>query len=192
MAEAHVHRETAVEYFKELVEAAVEHQRLEADEATFYYIVNLLAGYVQAGVGEEFDQPLGVKFAEALQAAGNRQRDGLRRVGDASLFLAGFFSDSLSRRLVDVDYYTTLGAYSYGTLGQSGGMLAGTYSELADKFARFVDVLSEVSGRSRLTSNTDLLRLYERWMRTRSRLAGSLLAARGIVPMALPPSRSVQ
>lgn len=192
MAETHVRRETPVEYFKELVESAVEHQGLEADETTFYYVVNLLAGYVQTDVGHTFGEPLGVAFAEALQAAGSRKRRGLRRVGDASLFVAGFFSDSLSQKLVDVDYYTTLGAYSYGTLGQSDDVLAGTYAELADKFARFVDVLGEVSGRSRLTSNTDLLRLYERWMRTQSRLAGSLLVARGIMPVASPPSGLVQ
>jgi hypothetical protein len=46
----------------------------------------------------------------------------------------------------------------------------------------FVDVLSEVSERSSLSSNTDLLRLYERWLRTGSTRSGYLLAERGVVP----------
>ncbi len=195
MAEAHVRHESPLEYFKELVEAAVEHQGLEADEMTAYYLVNLLAGHVcphgedDASLGGE---PLGMQFARALQAGGSRQRDGLRRVGDASLFVAGFFSDSLKRKLVDVDYYSSLGSYAYGTLSQSDDLLAPTFAELAEKFAAFVDVLGEVSGRSGLTSNSDLLRLYERWMRTRSRHAGSLLVERGIVPTTAPPSKFVQ
>ena len=56
------------------------------------------------------------------------------------------------------------------------------FSELAEKFTRFVDVLSEVSDRSGTNSSTDLLRLYEKWLRTRSPRNGDLLLERGIVP----------
>jgi hypothetical protein len=58
------------------------------------------------------------------------------------------------------------------------------FDELSGKFAAFVDVLNEVSEQSALTSNSDLLRLYERWLRTGSRRSGDVLAARGIVPTA--------
>ena len=187
--------ESAVEYFKELVEAAVERQRLEADELTSFYVVNLLAGCVrlQSGAtGWAANEPLGLEFVKALHAAGSQQRDGLRRVGDASLFVTGFFSDSLKRRLVDIDYYTTLGVSAYGALGQGDDLLAPTFAELADKFVGFVDVLADVSGRSGLTSNADLLRLYERWVLTRSRHAGTLLAERGIVPNEAAPTKFVQ
>ena len=88
-------------------------------------------------------ESLGVQFVRAMQDTGSRQRDSLRRVGDASLFVAGFFSDSLKRRLVDVDYYATLGAHAYSTLGRGGDYLAPTFAELAEKFLRFIDVLSE-------------------------------------------------
>jgi hypothetical protein len=59
-----------------------------------------------AGADQE---ALGVRLMKALQSAGVVQRDGLRRVGDASLFISGFFADSLNRSLVDVDYYIDLG-----------------------------------------------------------------------------------
>ena len=45
-----------------------------------------------------------------------------------------------------------------------------------------MDVLSEVSDRSAKSSSTDLLRLYEKWLRTRSPRNGDLLLERGIVP----------
>jgi hypothetical protein len=48
----------------------------------------------------------------------------------------------------------------------------------------FVDVLSDVSARTSLTNDADLLRLYEKWVRTGSKRNGDLLAERGIVPNA--------
>jgi hypothetical protein len=43
-------------------------------------------------------------------------------------------------------------------------------------------VLSEVSERSSCASNVDLLRLYERWLKTGSRRCGQLLLERGVMP----------
>src|SRR5690606_17700600 len=95
----------------------------------------------------------------------------------------GFFSDSLNRRLVDVDYYIQLGECAYGSLARRGDPALGeVYDELAEKFTAMVDVLTEVSERSALTSDSDVLRLYERWMRTRSRRSSERLVAKGIVP----------
>ena len=87
---------------------------------------------------------------KALQAAGVRQRDELRQVGDLSLFISGFFSDSLNRSLVDVDYYIQLGEHAYGSLARQGdGTFGDVFDELAGKFPAFVDVLGEVSERTR-------------------------------------------
>jgi hypothetical protein len=66
------------------------------------------------------------------------------------------------------------------------------FAELADKFVDFVDVLSEVSERSSCASNTDLLRLYERWLKTGSPHSGQLLVERGVVPNASLRATRVQ
>jgi hypothetical protein len=115
-------------------------------------------------------------------------------VGDLSLFISGFFSDSLNRRLVDVDYYIQLGERAYGSLARRAvdDTFTDVFDELSEKFTAFVDVLGEVSERTALTSDADVLRLYEKWMRTRSRRSGDLLAARGIVPNASVASRFIQ
>lgn len=189
-----VRSESPTEYFRELVESAMHHQHLDAHELTSFYVVNLLTGFIHLdhSPGGD-DQPLGVKLVQAMQAAGMAQRDALRQVGDVSLFISGFFADSLSRGLVDVDYYIQLGERAYGSLAHQGGRdsFGDVFEELSAKFSGFVDVLSEVSERTSLTSNTDLLRLYEKWQRTGSRRSGDLLAARGIVPTAVR-SRFVQ
>jgi hypothetical protein len=192
MPEGLVHRESPVEYFKGLIDRALQHQRLDSSESTTFYIVQLLAGYVTAG-GSLDDEPMALRLARALQTGGVRQREGLRQIGDLSLFISGFFSDSLNRRLVDVDYYVALGGYAYGSLGRHDeDSRARIFAELAEKFVRYVDVLCEVSERTTLASNADLLRLYEKWLRTGSPRDGERLAERGIVPNASIGNRFIQ
>jgi hypothetical protein len=193
MPDAIVRSESPKEYFRELVETALQRQHLAAGELTSFYLVNLLAGFVHfetspAAGGE----PLGIRLAQAMQAAGARQRDGLRQVGDLSLFISGFFADSLNRSLVDIDYYIQLGACAYGSLARSDAALGEVFDELAGNFPAFVDVLNEVSDRTSATSNSDLLRLYEKWLRTGSRRTGDILVSKGLVPNASVGSRFIQ
>lgn len=186
MADGLVRNESPLEFFKEQVEGAMERQRLQTSAWTSYYVVNLLAGFVALdrpmAVGFD-DEPLGMRLARALQADGATKREGLRSVGDAALFLVGFFSDSLNRRVTDVDYYISLGGSAYARLaGCEEDAFADVFGEIADKFVPLADVLADISDRARLSRNTDLLRLYERWLRTGSARDWDLLAQKGLVP----------
>jgi hypothetical protein len=187
MADSLVRAQSPVEFFKEQVEAACTRQQLHPQPLTSYYVVSLLSDFTHLGkasAGASVGEPLGVKLLRALDSGGTIQRLGLKQVGDAALFISGFFSDSLRGSLVDVDYYVSLGGYAYRSLGTSDDTLSPIFSELSDKFMAFVDVLSEVSARTQLTNDADLLRLYEKWLRTGSRHNGELLAEHGIVPTA--------
>jgi hypothetical protein len=53
-------------------------------------------------------------------------------------------------------------------------------------------VLSEVSERTFCASNADLLRLYEKWLKTGSRRSGQLLVERGVVPNASITTTRIQ
>jgi hypothetical protein len=195
MGMAHVHRETPAEYFRSLVESALEHQHVKARALTSYYLVNLLCDSLRVGAGGAplDDEPLALRLARALESGGEEQRARLRTLGDVSLFVSGFFSDSLRRKVVDVDYYVSMGEYAYASLSRwERDTFAETFGELADRFSAFVDVLGEVSEQSGLTSNNDLLRLYERWLRTGSRRSGQQLAERGIVPNASIGTKFIQ
>lgn len=189
MADTLVRAQSPVEFFKEQVEAACERQHLHPQPLTAYYVVSLLSdfthlGSASAGAAVGGREALGVRLLRALDRGGTDQRRGLKEVGDASLFITGFFSDSLRRSLVDVDYYVSLGGYAYRSLGTSDDTLSPIFAELSEKFTAFVDVLSDVSARTLLTNDADLLRLYEKWLRTGSRRNGELLVERGIVPNA--------
>jgi hypothetical protein len=189
-----VRQESAIEYFKELVDDAIAHQGLAARELTAFYVVHLLASFLQRPAGDAEDEaPLAVRLGRALERGGFEQRANLKQIGDQSLFVSGFFSDSLNRKLVDVDYYARIGGYAYQALSRfETDTFSPVFAELGDKFGGFVDVLSEVSERTACSSNGDLLRLYEKWLKTGSRRAGQLLVERGVVPNASVRSTRVQ
>src|SRR5437660_10135438 len=191
MAESVFRRDPGGEYFKAVVEGGLGHQRLNAGELTAYYVVNLLTGFLQRPAGD--DAPLAIRLAQALESGGLQQRTTLKEIGDLSLFVSGFFSDSLRRKLVDVDYYVSIGGCAYNALSRADtDTLSPVFGELSEKFVGFVDVLSEVSERTSCSTNGDLLRLYERWLKTRSRRSGQLLAERGVVPNASIKSNLIQ
>jgi hypothetical protein len=190
-----VRRESAVEFFKELVDGALAHQGLAANELTSFYVVQLLANFIQrrASGDEDDTAPLALRLALALEGGGTRRRTTLKQIGDLSLFVSGFFSDSLNRKIVDVDYYVSIGGCAYTALSRyETDTFSTVFAELAEKFVGFVDVLSEVSERTSCASNADVLRLYERWLRTGSRRSGQLLIERGVVPNSSVKSNLVQ
>lgn len=187
--------QSPAEYFKEMVEASLVRQRIQAGDLTAYYLVNLLCQFVRldARVQPDVEAPLAFRLARALDSAGIEQRERLRRLGDFSLFVSGFFSDSLQRRAVDVDYYVSMGEYAYGSLSRREAEgFADVFAELSRKFVGFMDVLSDISERTALSSSTDVLRLYEKWLRTGSARTGNQLIDRGIVPNQSIGSRFVQ
>ena len=178
--------QTPAEYFKELVEESLTRQQLTAGDLTEYYLVNLLCQYVRLDVRgdqSEHEQPLAIRLVRALESAGAEQRSRLRRLGDHSLFMSGFFSDSFRRRSVDVDYYKSMGEYAYGSLSRSDDeAFADVFAELARKFVGYMDVFTDISERTSVAGRPDALRLYERWLWTGSAQDGQRLVESGILP----------
>ena len=192
--DAVLREQTPAEYFKEQVESALARQHLQAGDMTEYYLVNLLCQYVRLDQTAQTDhgEPLAVRLARALQTGGNEQRARLRSLGDFSLFTAGFFSDSLNRRQVDVDYYVSMGEFAYASLSRAEDAFKEVFAELSRKFVGFSDVLADISERTALTSNHDVLRHYEKWLRTGSDRDGQRLIERGIVPNSSVGKRFLQ
>lgn len=81
------------EFFHEVVRGALETVEVEASEPASWYLVGLLGDMTRARI---MDEPLGVKLAQAGEDPGERVRT-LKQVGDTSLYVAGFFAESLSR-----------------------------------------------------------------------------------------------
>ena len=182
------------DYFRESLHSALEHQHVAVGGETEQYVVNLLtifarseALYEQTPDGAHI-RPLVSMLTDALEAPTAEARcTGLQRLGDVSLFVAGFFAQGFARKLVDIDYHIAMGGRAYGTLSdavkRSGRPALGpVFGELAAKFQRLVDALNEVSEAGREHSDFDALRLYEIWLKTGSRRAEKLLAGLGVSP----------
>jgi hypothetical protein len=189
-----VRDETPVEFFREQLERALEHQHVATSEFTEFYLVNLLAGCVgsdplpapEPGYDE---MPLALVLARALQSSRRDRSRLLRALGDGALFTSGFFADSVQAGGVSLGYYRDLGGRAYMRLAREDGgheWSASVFAELASRFGQFADVLSEVAESSRLGGDRGILALYERWEQTRSRRAAALLARAGITPLPSP------
>lgn len=190
------------DYFRKSIDEAISKQRVDVHPHAAHYVVNLLTLFARSEElyedhGEAYGlKPLALMLVDAVDAASVEQRSfSLQRIGDVSLFIAGFFADSLAHRLVDIDYYIHMGGNAYGSLSEEirgttrGRALTHVYSELARKFQIVVDILNEVRDGARQSSDIDVLRTYEVWLRTGSRRAEALLRQNGVVPMPNAVSR---
>ena len=184
------------EFFQGRVNEAVENQHLDASAESVFYLINLLSTFASSEALFEdtpegpMIQPLALLYGEAMEAPSIEMRShALKRLGDVALFISGIFSDSLNRKVVDVDYYITMGGHAYGCLSSTSRQLARwqayseVFGELGAKFARFVDVLNEVGDQTSLRNDHDVMRLYEIWQRTGSRHARRQLQRLGIHPV---------
>jgi hypothetical protein len=178
------------EFFSDLLSRAIENQGARVQPFTELYLLNLLHEYlssealfVQGDDGSWQQKPLAFLLKEALEEQGPARVQMLRRLGDTSLFVSGFFPDSLSRRssLVDVDYYIAMGGRAYDAVGASARHSGkDLWNELSSRFRLLVDLLNEVSERTLASTDKGLVRLYERWMKTGSERLSGVLAARGV------------
>jgi len=167
------------EFFHDAVTTALSAVDLCASEPASWYLVGLLGEMTRVRIS---DEPLGLKLVAANQEPGERMRT-LKHVGDTSLYIAGFFAESLTRSLVDTEYYVGLGQSAYAQLARSFGgqrSLAEVYGELAEKFPQFVDVISEVRKRAEFAT-TDVGKLYELWLRTRDEWIENKLRSVGVL-----------
>jgi hypothetical protein len=180
------------EYFRQELHGALAHQRVAVEDQTEHYVVNMLTLFSRA---EQLHQgmpkgrllpPLAQMLATAVDASTAAEREqALQRLGDVSLFMAGFFAHGFARRLVDVDYHIAMGGRAYSTLASSLAhgprkVLATVFAELASKFQPIVDALGEISDSARVWSHRDVLRLYEIWLKTGSTRARRLLGDLGV------------
>jgi len=87
------------EFFHDALQSAFAKQRLSVEDQTEHYVVNLLTLFARSEALYEHTptgtrlKPLAVMLAEALEAPSTQDRHrSLQRLGDVSLFIAGFFA----------------------------------------------------------------------------------------------------
>jgi hypothetical protein len=192
--------ETPMELFRDLVTGALAHRRLRVQEVTEFYLVQLMARFLErdelfAGTADgEGMEPLAMLLLRALGESRQRRWEGLRMLGDTSLFLSGFFPDWVARSAMAPSYYVAMGERAYGTLATSKGPAgsAELFGEMSDHFEELVEVLAEIAEMQDLRSNRGLVRLYERFLHTGSERVAEQLRARGVALFAGPGARNMR
>lgn len=180
-------------YFQELVQKGLNQRKIQTFPLVETYLVNLLQYYLDARnlfeseyideSGQRAPQTLAEMFLLAQSADSFARMEMLRKLGDRTLYISGFFGDSLSRKIVDIDYYADIGGAAYASLARytREDTMARVYGAISERFLDFVDVLTYISHQSLVKSDQSILRLYERYMRTGSELAREKLAEMGVV-----------
>jgi hypothetical protein len=185
---------SVAEFFEEVVEDAMKVRGLNASEGATSYVVALLAELAKPGspVERTLERPLTLLLDEALHTNELAQRfEKLRTLGDGVLYSSGFFADHFEARGVDTKYVISIGQRAYenaGSLlrngnGEEEGKLD-IFGELSSDFAAFVAVLAEVANATvakGVATSRGVLKLYERWLKTKNDRLADALASQGFV-----------
>ena len=176
------------DYFRREVSRAIDTLKVECNEVTTFYLVNLLADFADSDelYEDAEDRPLALIYAKAMEAGPTERFRILKKLGDFALYISGYFSDSLAGKAVDVDYYIAMGSNAYGTASSilrtqpKGDVFGPVFNDLSGKFPSFVDVLAEISDSTANATDRDIMRLYELWEKTKSPRCANLLRRMGM------------
>jgi hypothetical protein len=177
-------------FFRTEVHKALSSLRVDCNDFTEFYLVNLLAEFGETEeLFEDADRPLALLYGKAMEAGPTERFRLLKKLGDFALYMSGYFSDSLSGKAVDVDYYISMGSTAYGSASKllraqpRGDVFGPVFNDLSGNFPAYVDVLAEVSDKNSVpaaTTDKDVMRLYELWVRTRSKRCEMILRKMGV------------
>lgn len=182
-------------FFQELVQKGMTQRKIRTYPLVENYLVNLLQHYLDARnlfdseYASENGQRNPTTLAEMYLTAQNSdpavRQELLRKLGDRALYISGFFGDSLSRKIVDIDYYAEIGGAAYASLAHCTreDTMVKVYDTFSRRFLEFVDVLTYISHHSFVKSDESILRLYDRYMRTGSELAKEKLIEMGVLTL---------
>lgn len=185
----------ANQYFETVVDSALKERKVNTFPLARDYLVTILSFYVPAGnlfdevneSGKRSQSMLAEALLSALNSEQNERAAKLKRMADRALYIAGFFADSLNRKLVDVDYYQEMGSTAYALLAENTreDLAAKVYREYATRFLAFMEVLSVIADQAKVNDEQNILRLYETYARTGSDLARERLLERGLIAVPL-------
>lgn len=188
------------QYFVNTVEDAFRERKFDTYPQVKIYIVDVLKHYlVTENLFDEQDQS-GKKtrktLAELLLTANNsgakEKFKKLKSLGDSSLYISGFFSDSFQRKIIDVDYYVDIGKIAYDSLSRNveEDTFSRMYKEISVQFLSLVDVLALISKKAKITDEENILRMMDVYAKTGSSLIEETLAEKGVLNR--PPKSQIK
>ena len=161
---------------------------VQLSDDTGLYLTTLLVDRARADAPRPPEGTLVELHARAAKAPPAEQARTYRELGDRSLYMVGYFGESLARSTVGPRYYCEMGAAAYHRVDQVfkrwfANAFDRVFEELSAGFRDCVAVLEQV--RSAIDDEPDVwMRLYDEWLATGSEAAAARLRERGLL---LPP-----
>lgn len=135
-------------------------------ESVIYYSSDVLdkfalsEDFFEVSEGKVREKILGMKLLEATQFSREEQKRVYKEVGDMSLMVCGYFSESVNKKIVDVQYYSQLGRMAYSHLNSvtpSFFDIPSFYSMVATCFESLTTLMTAMASRERFDSGNNLL-----------------------------------
>ena len=159
-------------FFKALVQEGLESAQVKVSPPVGEYLVKLLMFYVFSDHLFSIS-PSGKKQLKTLaelylqsHSFPTALKGNLKKMGDMSLYISGFFRESLTKKRISVEYYINMGQSAYQSLSEfHEGEL---FEELAFRFSDLVGVLFQIRKKSSPNQYSDMLALLDHYMKTGS------------------------
>lgn len=172
-------------FFEELLVGTAEKQDQSVSPMALNYVAKLLTHFHQVDNFFKADSGrlpvLADILAEAMAADSARRVSILRRLGDTSLMMSGYFREALNRRGMKQSYYAQMGESAYSHLSDLSET-KNVFIELADGFQVVADLLAVISESLRI-QEYNALELLKFYSSSKSDFAREKLKEQGIIPM---------
>lgn len=193
------------DYFSQVIDDAFFARKIKAENDVRGYLVQVLEHYLDAQnlfekekvdeTGKRKPTTLAEMYLTAANADIHQKIELLKKLGDRSLYISGFFGDSLQRKVVDIEYYVHMGGSAYNILSKTvdrNDPQKNIFETISLRFIDFVEALSYISQNTMVSNNQSLLRLYDRYLQTGSTLAKEKLLEMGIVTIPNDPKNPLK
>lgn len=187
------------DFFRTQVCDASKALNLELNQEVEFYVVNLLCDFINPEhltIDKELnvlDTPLALMLKKAFESGPDTQIKVLKRLGDTSLYFAGYFQDYFNRKTFDVGYYIDMGTNAYEQTShllrshKNDTHFAQVYALLSQEFRKLVTILTEVAENLFASRSQDVLETYVKWQQTQSEKLRKILEEKGVQPVFLGP-----
>ncbi|MCO5112745.1 MAG: hypothetical protein M9899_01070 [Bdellovibrionaceae bacterium] len=179
---------TPRDFFAELIQdAAKAVSRSDFHPLSYSYLSELLVDFLHVeklyGAEGSGSKMMAEQWFESQACDLNAKIVRLKRLGDTSLYVAGFFASSFKRKVINQSYYIQMGEMSFQSLSKivSEPEFENVYSHFSSHFPSYVDILTEVSQKVNIQKSGDILNLFERYIDSGSKWAEKQLLSEGIL-----------
>jgi hypothetical protein len=156
-------------------------------ESIIYYSSDVLdkfalsQDFFETSEGKVREKILGMKLLEASQFNRDEQKKIYKEVGDMSLLVCGYFSESVNKKIVDTQYYAQLGKMAYSHLNNVSPTfldIPSFYGMVSTCFESMTTLMTILASKSR-GEETNLI--FKKIMRDEAVSDKELLAS-GVLP----------